>query len=61
LTEYDLKKQSQFAGCPNERKVLANKVLWRFCRFETAEKQSQFKPNQSQFQEHPSGREVEDV
>jgi hypothetical protein len=46
FTECDLKKQSQFAGCPNERKTIPNKRLWRFCRFETAEEQSQAKPIQ---------------
>jgi hypothetical protein len=28
-----LKKQSQFAGCPNERKPFSKNGLWRFCRF----------------------------
>jgi hypothetical protein len=30
MTEHDLKKQSQFGGCSNERKACANKELWRF-------------------------------
>ena len=37
-----LKKQSQFLKGQNERKVFPYKVLWRFCRFENAKKQSQF-------------------
>jgi hypothetical protein len=38
-------KQSQFVKGPNGRNVLSKNGLWRFCRFETAEKQSQFKAN----------------
>jgi hypothetical protein len=44
-------KQSQITGCQNERMVFSNNVLWRFYRFETAEKQSQFKAKQSQIHE----------
>ena len=43
-------KQSQFAGCSNERKVFCNNGLWLFSRFETAEKQTQNKAKQSQFE-----------
>jgi hypothetical protein len=38
-----LKKQSQFAKGRNERNVFSDNGLWRFCRFETAEEQSQFR------------------
>ena len=41
-------KQSQFAGCPNDRNVLWEQGLWRFSHTKTAEKQSQTNPIQSQ-------------
>jgi hypothetical protein len=48
-----LKKQSQFPGCSNERKICSNNVLWLFPHFGTAEKQGQFKAKQTQFDESP--------
>jgi hypothetical protein len=44
-SECDLKKQTQFAGCPEERKDFANNELRCFCRLETPQKQSQTNPN----------------
>jgi len=41
-------KQSQFAGCSNERNFFYNKVLQKKRRFRSPKKQSQFKPNQTQ-------------
>ena len=40
--EKEFKKQSQFSKGRNGRKILLFNELWRFCRFETAGKQSQF-------------------
>jgi hypothetical protein len=47
LERIHLKKQSQFAGCPNERNIFSNKGLRQFFGFETAEKR---KPKQTQSQ-----------
>jgi hypothetical protein len=44
-----LKKQSQFPGALMNVKSFQISDYDDFCRFETAKKQSQFKPNQSQF------------
>ena len=46
--ELNLKKQSQFAVGRNGRKYLYERILWRFSRFGSAKKQSQFKANQTQ-------------
>ena len=43
----DYAKQTQFAGCPNERNLCINKVLYKRAEFQTMKKQSQTKPIQT--------------
>ncbi|MCP4261917.1 MAG: hypothetical protein GY774_31100 [Planctomycetes bacterium] len=43
-------KQTQFTKCPKERKLIYNNELYNFYQSDESQKQSQFKPNQSQFQ-----------
>jgi len=44
IAKRNLKKQSQFAKKPNERKYLYYKGLWKYDLLETPKKQSQSKP-----------------
>ena len=43
-------KQTQFAGRSNERNLIYNKGLRKYSSPRTPQKQSQTKPNQTQFQ-----------
>jgi hypothetical protein len=44
-----LKKQSQFVGGANRRKLLYERILWQYIGLWVTKKQTQNKPNQSQF------------
>jgi hypothetical protein len=57
LTEHDLKKQSQFAGCQMSATVCGARSYENNFALRLREN----KPSQSQFQKHPFGAEGEDV